>query len=50
MLVTDLDVQEACDSAVASAYESADGRSLAIDRNRLRVLDAALWSFPIRAR
>lgn len=50
-LISDVEVIRACDRAVAAAYESVENRtaagqdrSLEVDRDRLRVLDAALWS------
>jgi len=38
-------ILRASDRAVAAAHEAAGDRSLAVDRGRLRVLDAALWTY-----
>lgn len=38
-------IVRACDAAVGAAYEAAGDRRLAVDRDRLRVLDAALWTY-----
>ena len=43
-LLADSTIVRACDAAVAAAYQAAGDRRLAVDRDRLRVLDAALWS------
>lgn len=45
----DPEVVHACDVAVAAAHHAAGDRRLAVDRDRLRVLDAALWTFPPKA-
>lgn len=38
-------ISRACDRAIGAAYEAAGDRRLAVDRDRLRVLDAALWTY-----
>jgi len=44
-MLGDTTIVRACDTAVAAAYEEAGDRRLAVDRDRLRVLDAALWTY-----
>lgn len=47
-LIADPDVVRACDAAVEAAHDVAGDRRLAFDAERLRVLDAALWTYPER--
>ena len=49
-LIGDRDIIVACDAAIAAAHHAAEGRRLDVDRDRLRVLDAALWTYPKRVR
>ena len=49
-LIGDRGIVVACDTAIAAAHEAADGRRLDVDRDRLRVLDTALWMYPKRLR
>lgn len=44
-LIGDPGVIAACDAAVDAAHEVAGDRRLVIDNDRLRVLDAALWTY-----
>lgn len=49
-LIGDRDIINACDAARTAAHEAADGRRVDIDQERLRVLDAALWTYPPKGR
>lgn len=49
-LIADPDILQGCDAATAAAHLAPGHRRLAIDRERLRVLDAALWTFALKAR
>ena len=44
-LIGDHDIIGKCDEAIAAAHLEARDRRLHVDRERLRVLDAALWTF-----
>ncbi|MDO8122558.1 DUF6308 family protein [Isoptericola sp. b490] len=47
-LLGDPEVQQAVDAAADAADASAGDRRLRIDTERLRILDAALWTYPSR--
>jgi hypothetical protein len=44
-MLGDATIVHACDAAIAAAYKVAGNRRLAVDRDRLRVLDVALWTY-----
>ncbi|WP_407343340.1 DUF6308 family protein [Pengzhenrongella phosphoraccumulans] len=45
-LIGDAEVVHACDAAVSAAHDAASDRRLVLDTEMLRVLDAALWTYP----
>lgn len=45
-LIGDPEIIAGCDAAVDASHAVAGERRLVVDRDRLRVLDAALWTFP----
>jgi hypothetical protein len=44
-MLGDATIVHACDAAIAAACKVAGNRRLAVDRDRLRVLDVALWTY-----